>query len=91
MKHYVTALAIILAIWTLPFIAVGISQFLPSKEAVVANSPAATCLYPSIKEMQAWCGAEVDGIWGPETQRLYIEKWNRQYGDQMALKLCPER
>lgn len=42
--------------------------------------------YHSIEEMQEWSGAEVDGIWGPETDRLYRAKWARQYCDKMALE-----
>ena len=30
--------------------------------------------WPTIVEIQEYCGAEVDGIWGPETQRLYERK-----------------
>jgi len=46
--------------------------------------------FHSIKEMQAWCGAYPDGKWGMETDRLYKQKYNETYGNNIALELWPE-
>ena len=40
--------------------------------------------YHSIPEMQEWCGAYPDGVWGMETDRLYKAKWSEQYGNMCA-------
>ncbi len=64
-----------------------ISFLLPPKEAIPAVSPIAgdsLIYYHSIEEMQEWSGAEVDGIWGPETDSLYRAKWAEQYNNMCA-------
>lgn len=48
-------------------------------------------IYPTIEQMQEWCGAEPDGVWGPETNRLYKQKLDMQYGNQISLELWPEK
>lgn len=92
MKRYVITVATILTVFTLPFIAIEVSRLFSPPEPIPAVSPMAGdgLIYPSIEEMQEWCGAEVDGIWGPETDRLYRAKWARVYNDKAALKLWPE-
>jgi len=44
-------------------------------------------IYPTIKEMQIWCGAEPDGKFGPETALLYNSKLDKQYCEMMALEI----
>ena len=56
----------------------------------VVDSSKAAGHYHSITEMQKWCGAYPDGKWGMETDRLYKQKYNETYGNNIALELWPE-
>jgi len=45
--------------------------------------------WPSIKEMQEWSGAPVDGIWGDLTEDAYVPKqkeWYCNYMYQQSMK-----
>ena len=50
----------------------------------VGTSPPASAL-PSVADIQRRVGAEPDGKFGPETQKL----WDRAYCDQSATKIHP--
>jgi len=43
--------------------------------------------WPTIEEMQTFAGAEIDGIWGPETDRLYRQAQERWYCDNAYTEL----
>ncbi len=92
MKDYPKIL-IILALMVITFsfgLIVGKAFHHPS-EAVVGDSPSATCLYyPSYKEMQIWAGVEPDGFWGPISDKAYRAKRDRVYGNKMAMLTWPE-
>ena len=46
--------------------------------------------WPTISEIQEFCGAEIDGVWGPETDRLYRAAQERWYCDEQY-RLLMER
>jgi len=47
--------------------------------------------WPTIKEMQEFAGAKVDGIWGAETDRLYRKAQERWYCDNAYTELLEKQ
>jgi hypothetical protein len=70
-------------------IAIGLAFRTPPEINVLPPLDGEPC-WPSIEEIQAFAGAKVDGIWGPETDRLYRAARDRWYCDRMAVALWPE-
>ncbi len=71
-------------------IAVGVGGWArgPVRQTVIIEV-AGDRYWPSIVEMQEWSGAKPDGIWGPETDRLYKEKWAKWFCDMCAMETWP--
>ena len=75
--------------YLLPILVFVFMIFIPlSMLAIVAKNPTQppAQYWPSISEMQEFAGAEVDGVWGPETDRLYRAAQERWYCDEMYKK-----